>query len=130
LQIKFKTRGLRYGPPLPALRPPINAVLHHFNNEFGIERDLSRYETIKSSARFSSRSNSYINQLQIDQFILRETALLIKNNFHDIPFITFVTRSLIYDLKQQGKIGVKSFQLLHTKIEEKILKRCFSFCIL
>ncbi|MBS0604236.1 MAG: hypothetical protein JSS60_04265 [Verrucomicrobia bacterium] len=91
-------------------------VLINFNNEFGTDSDLSRYESISSSKRATSPEVAYLNEMQMESYIPSHTALLLKNNLHDIPFITHTTRSVLYDLKQSGKIGEACFKFLHEKL--------------
>lgn len=91
-------------------------VLSAFNEEFGTESDLSRYENIRSNNRATSEEAFYLNQLQMDSYIPTRLALLLKNNLHDSPFITFTTRSILYTLNQQQKIGNACFNFLHEKV--------------
>lgn len=92
-------------------------VLMSFNHEFGTGSDLSRYETIPSSKRVSSPEITYLNQLQMDSFIPSHIALLLKNNLNDTSFISNTTRSALYVLKQNNKIGEDCFKFLHAKLD-------------
>ena len=91
-------------------------TLNQFNEEFGTGADISRYETIRSDQRVSSPSIAYLNELQMESYIPTRTALLLKNNLQDTAFITHTTRSVLYELKQNGKIGDTCFNFLHEKI--------------
>lgn len=95
-----------------------HVALAEFNGEFGTKSDLSRYESIRSNQRVIASEIHYLNQLQMDSFIPTHTALLLKNNLHDKAFITFTTRSVLYNLKQQGAIGDGCFRFLHEKLEK------------
>jgi UDP-N-acetylglucosamine:LPS N-acetylglucosamine transferase len=102
-----------------AVRVIEHPALIHFNNEFGTGSDLSRYENIRSNIRVASSITDLLNQLQMDSYIPTRTALLLKNNLHDIPFIIHTTRSTLYELKQNGKIGDGCFNFLHEKLNGK-----------
>lgn len=91
-------------------------TLNQFNEEFGTDTDISRYESIRSEQRVSSPCMPYLNELQMESYIPTQKALLLKNNLHDIPFITHTTRSVLYELKQHNKIGEACFNFLHEKI--------------
>lgn len=93
-------------------------TLLNFNDEFGTEQDISRYENIRSNHRAASPVIAYLNELQMDAYIPTRMALLLKNNLHDIPFITYTTRSVLYQLKQNGKIGDVCFNFLHAKVND------------
>lgn len=93
-------------------------ILLNFNAEFGTESDLSRYENIRTQVRAVSQEVIYLNQLQMGGYIPCNKALLLKNNLHDIPFITFTIRSILYDLKQRGKMGEACFNFLHEKLNK------------
>jgi UDP-N-acetylglucosamine:LPS N-acetylglucosamine transferase len=92
-------------------------TLLEFNEEFGTESDISRYESIRSNQRITSASVVYLNELQMDSYIPSRIALLLKNNLHDSAFITCTTRSVLYQLKQNGKIGEGCFNFLHGKLD-------------
>jgi UDP-N-acetylglucosamine:LPS N-acetylglucosamine transferase len=91
-------------------------TLNSFNEEFGTETDISRYETIRSEQRVTSPSIFYLNELQMGSYIPTRIALLLKNNLQDTAFITHTSRSVLYQLKQSGKIGEGCFNFLHQKI--------------
>jgi UDP-N-acetylglucosamine:LPS N-acetylglucosamine transferase len=91
-------------------------TLLNFNKEFGTESDLSRYENFRSNQRVTSPSVAYLNELQMNFFIPSRTVLLLKNNLHDDAFILYTTRSVLYQLKQNGKIGEGCFNFLHGKL--------------
>jgi UDP-N-acetylglucosamine:LPS N-acetylglucosamine transferase len=91
-------------------------TLLEFNEEFGTESDLSRYESIRSSQRVTAPVVAYLNELQMDSYLPSRIALLLKNNLHDPAFITYTTRSVLYQLKQNGKIGEGCFHFLHSKL--------------
>ena len=91
-------------------------ALINFNREFGTESDISRYENVRSDQRETSPIAAYLNELQMDAFIPTRIALLLKNNLHDEPFITHTTRSVLYQLRQSGKIGDYCFNFLHAKL--------------
>lgn len=91
-------------------------ILADFNTQFAAKSDPSRYDAIFSSARETSINAFYLNQLQMDFYIPTSTALLLKNNLHDLPFTTHTTRSLLYSLKEQGKMGDDCFRFLHQKL--------------
>ncbi len=92
-------------------------TLNSFNEEFGTETDISRYETIRSEKRVTSPSIFYLNELQMGSYIPTRIALLLKNNLQDTAFITHTSRSVLYQLKQSGKIGEGCFNFLHQKID-------------
>lgn len=91
-------------------------ALISFNREFGTESDISRYENVRSDQRVTSPIAAYLNELQMDAYIPTRVALLLKNNLHDEPFITHTTRSVLYQLRQSGKIGDYCFNFLHAKL--------------
>ncbi len=91
-------------------------TLSQFNEEFGTDSDISRYETIRSAKRPNSPELAFLNEMQLDAFIPTRTALLLKNNLHDTAFITFTTRSVLYQLKQKGVLGEACFDFLHKKL--------------
>jgi len=94
-------------------------TLIHFNHDFGAASDLSRYDTIPTSERITSAEATYLNQLQMDAYIPTRIALLLKNNLQDIAFITHTTRSAIFELKQERKIGEECFNFLHGKLSSQ-----------
>ncbi len=102
-------------------------TLINFNNEFGTESDLSRYEKIRSSARATSAEAVLLNQLQMDSCIPTRIVLLLKNNLHDASFITHTTRSILYDLKQNGTIGDTCFNFLHEKLNNQDFLSVFRY---
>ncbi len=93
-------------------------ALLNFIAEFGTDNDLSRYENVRLQTRATSSEVAYLNQLQMGSYIPCSKVLLLKNNLHDVPFITFTTRSILYDLKQRGKIGEACFNFLHEKLNK------------
>ncbi len=101
--------------------------LTDFNKEFGAQSDLSRYDRIKSHKRVTSEEIVYLNQLQMDGFIPARIALLLKNNLHDLPFTVQTTRSVLYDLKQSGKIGNGCFNFLHEKVNAQDFVSVFRY---
>jgi UDP-N-acetylglucosamine:LPS N-acetylglucosamine transferase len=102
-------------------------ALNYFNSEFGAHSDLSRYENILSNERVISPEVNYLNLLQMDSFVPARHALRLKSNLHDSPFITHMTRSLLYELKQQGKIGEACFTCLHEKIDGRDFLSVFKY---
>ena len=104
-----------------------HTALIAFNNEFGTESDLSRYEKIRSNERATSPEVVFLNQLQMDAYIPTRIALLLKNNLHDIPFTTHTTRSVLYELKQNGKIGDACFNFLHEKLNNQDFLSVFRY---
>jgi UDP-N-acetylglucosamine:LPS N-acetylglucosamine transferase len=102
-------------------------TLIHFNAEFGTDSDLSRYENIRTQTRAISPEVVYLNQLQMGSYITSTRALLLKNNLHDIPFVTFTTRSILYELKQAGKISEGCFNFLHNKVNAREFVTVFKY---
>jgi UDP-N-acetylglucosamine:LPS N-acetylglucosamine transferase len=102
-------------------------VLTRFKNEFGTKTDLSRYEKIRCNERETSPEVVFLNQLQMDCFIPTQIALLLKSNLHDIPFITHTTRSILYQLKHDEKIGDRCFTFLHEKINKQHFFSVFKY---
>lgn len=92
--------------------------LQNFLDEFGSHHDTSRYENIRSPQRNTSPSIAYLNELQMDGYLSAHTVLLLKNNLHDETFITTTTRSVLYRLKQSGRISDGCFNFLHKKLTE------------
>lgn len=93
-------------------------ALQSFIDEFGAEQDVSRYENIRSPLRETSPCIAYLNELQMDGYLPSQTALLLKNNLHDANFIASTTRSLLYRLKQGGKISEGCFNHLHKLVSD------------
>lgn len=91
-------------------------TLIDFNHDFGAASDLSRYDSIPTNERVTSAEAIYLNQLQMDSFIPTRIALLLKNNLRDAAFITHTTRSALFELKQEEKIGEECFNFLHEKL--------------
>ena len=102
-------------------------TLINFNAEFGTDSDLSRYENIRTQIRATSSEVLYLNQLQMGSYITTSKALLLKNNLHDTPFINFTTRSILYDLKQHGKISEACFTFLHEKLKKSDFTTVFRY---
>lgn len=102
-------------------------TLINFNAEFGTDSDLSRYENIRTPIRATSSEVLYLNQLQMGSYIPTNKALLLKNNLHDAPFITFTTRSILYELKQYGKISEACFTFLHEKLNKSDFTTVFRY---
>ncbi len=102
-------------------------ILINFNEQFGAKADLSRYDNVSSSRRATSTEAIYVNQLQMGSYIPTRTALLLKNNLHDVPFIIHTTRSILYQLKQNGKIGETCFHFLHNRLNEKDFSSVFQY---
>ena len=102
-------------------------ILMHFNKEFGTDSDLSRYESIPQGNRVSSAEVTYLNQLQMDSYIPSHTAVLLKNNLHDIPFVSHTTRSILYELKQNNKIGEECFKFLHARLDEQEFLKVYRY---
>ncbi len=102
-------------------------VLMDFNREFGTGSDLSRYESILSGKRIFSPEITYLNQLQMDSFLPSHIALLLKSNLHDTSFIIQTTRSALYDLKQNNKIGEDCFKFLHAKLDGRDLLSVYKY---
>lgn len=94
-------------------------TLIHFNHDFAAASDLSRYDSIPTSERITSREAIYLSHLQLDEYIPTRIALLMKNNLQDAPFITHTTRSVLFELKQKGKIGEACFNFLHEKLNSQ-----------
>lgn len=94
-------------------------ALTQFNDTFGAKTDLSRYETIGSSTRALGQEVFFLTQLQMDHYVPTRIALLLKNNLHDALFITYTTRSFLFELKQNQKIGEACFYFLHDKVNNK-----------
>jgi UDP-N-acetylglucosamine:LPS N-acetylglucosamine transferase len=101
--------------------------LDDFQAEFGAVSDFSRYDRVHRIERVTSREAAYLNQLQLEAYIPTRTVLLLKNNLHDLPFIAHTTRSVLYNLKQAGKMGDRCFQLLHQKLDAKDFLSLFRY---
>lgn len=110
----------------------ITQVIEHptliqFNHDLGAASDLSRYDTIPMSERITSAEATYLNQLQMDAYIPTRIALLLKNNLHDVAFITHTTRSALFELKQERKIGEECFNFLHNKLSSQDFLSVFRY---
>src|ERR1700679_253052 len=102
-------------------------ALADFNHEFAAKSDLSRYEKISSEGRITSQELTYLNLLQMGSYIPTRTALLLKNNLHDSAFITHMTRSILYELRQNAKIGDACFRFLHEKLSNNDFSSVFKY---
>ena len=101
--------------------------LDDFQAEFGAVSDFSRYDRVHRHERVTSREAAYLNQLQLNDYVPTRSVLLLKNNLHDLPFIAHTTRSVLYNLKQTGKMGDLCFQLLHQKLDAKDFLSIFRY---
>lgn len=102
-------------------------ALTHFNREFGTGADRSRYEKIISEQRVTSPEAIYLNHLQTDGYLPTHTALLLKNNLHDPSFITHTSRSVLYELRQNNKIGDACFHFLHEKLNAQDFQSVYRY---
>lgn len=102
-------------------------VLESFCKDFGTQEDLSRYENIRIGQRAILPCVAYLNQLQMDAYLPARQTLLLKNNLHDQPFVTYTTRSILYELRQQNKMGEECFQFLHAKLNEADFATVFKY---
>jgi len=101
--------------------------LFNFIEQFGTESDLSRYENIPLSQRTTSSEAVYLNQLQMDSYIPARIVLLVKNNLQDTSFVIHTTRSILYQLKQNERMGDRCFNFLHDLLNEKKINLVFKY---
>ncbi len=114
----------------PFLNTRQHVTLDDFNHLYGAENDLSRYENLKSDNRLTGPIVTLLNKLQIGELIPDRTAILIKNNLHDTPFIKASLSNLLFDLRNRHTLGENCFQKLHTQLDsnafEKILASVYA----
>lgn len=91
-------------------------TLDGFNRVYGAETDSSRYENLKSDRQATGPLVTLLNQLQIGELIPARTAILIKNNLHDTPFVKASLTNLLFDLRSRLVLSENFFQRLHFQI--------------
>ncbi len=112
------------------LNPIHPLTLDTFNQKYGAIDDLSRYDSLSKETRVTGRIPNILNRMQISELLAPRTAILIKNNLHDAPFIRVLISNLLTDLRQDQLISDACFTKLHEKwnagSHESVLETVFS----
>lgn len=92
------------------------ACFVRFSSEFSAAKDLSRYRRLSTPNPITGSDIAYLNYMQINGFIPTKTALLLKNNNHDIAFMQQTLLTLIEDMHREKRIGTACREHLSSKL--------------
>lgn len=94
-----------------------SAAVARFAKEFSTVENVARYQGLSNPYPITGTSVSYVNQLQINGFIATKTALLLKNNFHDIPFTRELLLNVLDQMQNTHLIGGNCRVYLNAKLD-------------